>query len=145
MVTKETPHALETQITGTVANSLYKSPQFKRVLDDDVFIDAFTYNSIASDIYEDLKERFDLGKVKPIQKRETFNSTGLGKKLGVSAQKINVLLLELGLQEYRRNINGAVKWLLTHKGFEHAYYGPAQQIRWFESVLEVLHEIHGKD
>lgn len=74
--------------------------------------------------------------------QKSFTPTQLGSELGISGQKVNKLLVELGLQE-----KTAAEWTCTTKGEQYSelvdtqklHNGtPIKQLRWYESVLAVL-------
>lgn len=77
-----------------------------------------------------------------------YTATELGKKHGMSANAMNKLLAQVGLQRRFEYAKGKHRWELTPEGRKHGVIldtakrhsdgTPVQQIRWRESVLQVL-------
>ena len=77
-----------------------------------------------------------------------YTATELGKKHGMSANSMNKLLAQVGLQRRFEYATGKHRWELTPEGRKHGVIldtakrhsdgTPVQQIRWRESVLQVL-------
>lgn len=77
-----------------------------------------------------------------------YTATELGKKHGMSANAMNKLLAQVGLQRRFEYATGRHRWELTPEGRRHGVIldtakrhsdgTPVQQIRWRESVLQVL-------
>lgn len=72
--------------------------------------------------------------------------TELGKKLGVSAQKFNKLLKEIGFQEkedkeWVPTEKGRQFAVLTDTGKKHKSGRPVQQLLWLESILDEVAQI----
>ncbi len=77
-----------------------------------------------------------------------YTATELGKKHGMSANSMNKLLAQVGLQRRFEYAKGKHRWELTPEGRKHGVIldttkrhsdgTPVQQIRWRESVLQVL-------
>lgn len=77
-----------------------------------------------------------------------YTATELGKKHSMSANSMNKLLAQVGLQRRFEYAKGRHRWELTPEGRRHGVIldtakrhsdgTPVQQIRWRESVLQVL-------
>ena len=77
-----------------------------------------------------------------------YTATELGKKHSMSANSMNKLLAQVGLQRRFEYAKGKHRWELTPEGRKHGVIldtakrhsdgTPVQQIRWRESVLQVL-------
>jgi prophage antirepressor-like protein len=77
-----------------------------------------------------------------------YTATELGKKHSMSANSMNKLLAQVGLQRRFEYAQGKHRWELTPEGRKHGVIldtakrhsdgTPVQQIRWRESVLQVL-------
>lgn len=77
-----------------------------------------------------------------------YTATELGKKHGMSANSMNKLLAQVGLQRRFEYAKGKHRWELMPEGRKHGVIldtakrhsdgTPVQQIRWRESVLQVL-------
>lgn len=77
-----------------------------------------------------------------------YTATELGKRHGMSANSMNKLLAQVGLQRRFEYAKGKHRWELTPEGRRHGVIldtakrhsdgTPVQQIRWRESVLQVL-------
>lgn len=77
-----------------------------------------------------------------------YTATELGKKHSMSANSMNKLLAQVGLQRRFEYAKGKHRWELTQEGRKHGVIldtakrhsdgTPVQQIRWRESVLQVL-------
>lgn len=74
-----------------------------------------------------------------------FTPTELGKRIAISGIKFNKDLNELGLQEKRNGVwcataKGKAYSMLLDAGKKHSDGTPIQQLKWSESVLELLNK-----
>ena len=77
-----------------------------------------------------------------------LSPTELGRKLGISARKMNIKLKDACLQSQYEDTKGRKQWKLTGRGKNYGLYldtgkkhsdgTPVQQIKWYEYVLDLL-------
>jgi len=80
-----------------------------------------------------------------------FTATLLGKKIDISAMKMNSLMEKVGLQRCERDYKNRIVWNVTSLGKAHSQIvdtgkrhgdgSPVQQIKWAESVLALCEEV----
>jgi len=80
-------------------------------------------------------------------KEPLLNATDLGKRIGLTPQKMNTLLENEGFQIAYKNSKGAIQWELTNKGKSYSDVldvnkkgidGTVKQIKWYPSVLDAI-------
>lgn len=105
---------------------------------------ATAYTQIEKRTGEDLSE---YKRLLPPAEHETghLNATEIGKHLGLSAQKVNRLLADMGLVIQQESEKGKKQWRLTDQGKPYGEEFPYErnghtgyQIRWTEKVVEIV-------
>ncbi|TGO03764.1 hypothetical protein PN36_00470 [Candidatus Thiomargarita nelsonii] len=105
-------------------------------------------NAMQKEFGVNLLETWDLNGLKSEQQQQTLTVSDIAKQLGIGTRKINPVLIEAGLQTSHRDHKDRLYYELTDKGLEYAIYldtgkkhsdgTPIRQIKWYDSVVEVL-------
>ena len=105
-------------------------------------------NAMQKEFGVNLLETWDLNGLKSEQQQQTLTVSDIAKQLGIGTRKINPVLIEAELQSSHRDHKDRLYYELTDKGLEYAIYldtgkkhsdgTPIRQIKWYDSVVEIL-------
>jgi len=105
-------------------------------------------NAMLQEFGVNLLETWDLNGLKSDHQQQTLTVSDIAKQLGIGTRQINPVLIEAELQTSHRDHKDRLYYELTDKGLEYAIYldtgkkhndgTPIRQIKWYDSVVEVL-------